>query len=203
MTTRGTPDTITRDMAMRVTGMPEPATQDTAMRDTPISTPGPATRPSTCAGHRARADRCLRARRGDCAAWLAGSLALLSDAGHMVTDAASLGLALFAQRIAARPPSERASYGYARAEVLAAFVNALALLALVVFIAIEAVRRLLDPQPVAGAWVLGIAAVGLVVNLRRVGRAVHARRGRSTRAARCCTCCPTCWARSRRSSRAR
>ncbi len=61
--------------------------------------------------------------------WLAGSLALLSDAGHMVTDAAALGLALFAQRIAARPPSRRASYGYARAEVIAAFVNALAMLA--------------------------------------------------------------------------
>jgi cobalt-zinc-cadmium efflux system protein len=102
------------------------------------------------------------------ASWWAGSLALLSDAGHMVTDAASLGIALFAQRIASRPPSERASYGYARAEVLAAFVNALALLALVVFIAIEAVRRLLDPQPVAGAWVLGIAAIGLVVNLAAV-----------------------------------
>ena len=98
-------------------------------------------------------------------AWWAGSLALLSDAGHMVTDAASLGIALFAQRIAARPPSTRASYGYARAEVLAAFVNALALLALVVFIAVEAVRRLLDPTVVAGLYVLGIAAVGLVVNL--------------------------------------
>ena len=75
--------------------------------------------------------------------WLAGSLALLSDAGHMFTDTAALGLALFAQWIARRPPSRRASYGYARAEVLAAFINALALLALVVFIAIEAVRRLL------------------------------------------------------------
>ena len=59
--------------------------------------------------------------------WLAGSLALLSDAGHMATDAAALGLALFAQWVARRPPSPRASYGYARAEVLAAFVNALAL----------------------------------------------------------------------------
>ena len=98
-------------------------------------------------------------------AWLAGSLALLSDAGHMVTDAASLGLALLAQRIAARPPSDRASYGYARAEVIAAFVNALLLLALVVFIAIEAVRRLLEPTSVAGGWVLGIAAAGLVINL--------------------------------------
>jgi cobalt-zinc-cadmium efflux system protein len=97
--------------------------------------------------------------------WLAGSLALLSDAGHMLADAASLGLALFAHWIARRPPSRRASYGYARAEVLAAFVNALALLALVVFIAIEAVRRLLAPQPVTGAIVLGIAFLGLLANL--------------------------------------
>ena len=101
--------------------------------------------------------------------WLAGSLALLSDAGHMVTDAVSLGLALLAQRIAARPPSHRASYGYARAEVIAAFVNALLLLALVVFIAVEAVSRLLAPTPVAGGWVLGIAATGLVVNLAAAG----------------------------------
>ncbi len=97
--------------------------------------------------------------------WWSGSLALLSDAGHMLTDAAALGLALFANRIAARPPSRRASYGYARAEVLAAFVNALLLLALVVFIVVEAVRRLLVPEPVAGAAVVVIALGGLVVNL--------------------------------------
>ena len=97
--------------------------------------------------------------------WLAGSLALLSDAGHMATDAAALGLALFAQWVARRPPSARASYGYARAEVLAAFVNALALLLLVAFIVVEAMRRLASPAPVAGAMVLGIAAVGLLVNL--------------------------------------
>jgi cobalt-zinc-cadmium efflux system protein len=97
--------------------------------------------------------------------WIAGSLALLSDAGHMFTDTASLGLALLAYWISRRPPSSRATYGYARAEVLAAFVNALALLALVVFIVIEAVRRLLEPQPVAGGMVLGIAFVGLLVNL--------------------------------------
>ena len=72
---------------------------------------------------------------------LAGSLALLSDAGHMATDAAALGLALFAQWVARRPPSPRASYGYARAEVLAAFVNALALLLLVGFIVVEAVAH--------------------------------------------------------------
>ena len=97
--------------------------------------------------------------------WLAGSLALLSDAGHMATDAAALGLALFAQWIARRPPSPRASYGYARAEVLAAFVNALALLLLVGFIAFEAIRRIVTPAPVAGGTVLGIAIVGLLVNL--------------------------------------
>ncbi|HEY3180090.1 MAG TPA: cation diffusion facilitator family transporter [Casimicrobiaceae bacterium] len=98
-------------------------------------------------------------------AFWSGSLALLSDAGHMATDAASLGLALFASRIARRPPSRRASYGYARAEVLAAFVNALALLVLVVFITVEAVRRLLQPAPVAGGAVLAIAIAGLLVNL--------------------------------------
>jgi cobalt-zinc-cadmium efflux system protein len=97
--------------------------------------------------------------------WIAGSLALLSDAGHMATDAAALGLALFAQWVARRPPSPRASYGYARAEVLAAFVNALALLLLVGFIVIEAVRRITTPAPVAGALVLGIASAGLLVNL--------------------------------------
>ena len=98
-------------------------------------------------------------------AFWSGSLALLSDAGHMATDAAALGLALFASRIAHRPPSRRASYGYVRAEVIAAFVNALALLALVVFITVEAVRRLLQPAPVAGSAVLAIAIAGLIANV--------------------------------------
>jgi cobalt-zinc-cadmium efflux system protein len=97
--------------------------------------------------------------------WYSGSLALLSDAGHMITDAAALGLALFADTVARRPPSRRASYGYGRAEVLAAFVNAIAMLAVVAGIAIEAFRRLLEPAPVAGGWVVGIALAGLVVNL--------------------------------------
>ena len=97
--------------------------------------------------------------------YVSGSLALVSDAGHMATDAAALGLALFADWIARRPPSRRASYGYARAEVLAAFVNALALLALVVFITVEAVRRLLMPEPVAGGPLLTIAIAGLIANL--------------------------------------
>jgi len=111
----------------------------------------------------------------------AGSLALISDAGHMGTDAAALGLALFADRIARRPPSHRASYGYARAEVLAAFVNALALLALVVFIVVEAVSRLLAPAPVAGGMLLVVAVLGLVANLvaawilTRAGNSMNAR----------------------------
>ena len=97
--------------------------------------------------------------------WMSGSLALLSDAGHMITDAASLGLALFADVVSRRPASKRASYGYGRAEVLAAFVNAIAMLAVVALIGIEAIRRLLEPSPVAGGVVTVIAAVGLVVNI--------------------------------------
>ena len=97
--------------------------------------------------------------------WMSGSLALLSDAGHMITDAAALGLALFADVVARRPASSRASYGYGRAEVLAAFVNAIAMLAVVALIGIEAIRRLLEPTPVAGGTVTLIATVGLGVNL--------------------------------------
>jgi cobalt-zinc-cadmium efflux system protein len=97
--------------------------------------------------------------------WLAGSLALLSDAGHMVTDVVAMSIALFAQRLAQRPPSRRASYGYSRAEVLAAFSNALIMLAVVVWIAVEAVRRLLSPTPVAGVAVVAVASAGLAVNL--------------------------------------
>ncbi|HET9762396.1 MAG TPA: cation diffusion facilitator family transporter [Casimicrobiaceae bacterium] len=97
--------------------------------------------------------------------WWSGSLALLSDAGHMVTDVAALSIALIAQRLAQRPPSRRASYGYTRAEVLAAFSNALLMLALVAWIAVEAVRRLLAPAPVVGPAVVLVALAGLVVNL--------------------------------------
>jgi cobalt-zinc-cadmium efflux system protein len=97
--------------------------------------------------------------------WLAGSLALISDAGHMATDAASFVVALIAQYVARRPPSAQASYGHARAEVLAAFVNALVMLALVVWIAVEAVQRLLQPMPVSGGVVVVVAAIGLAVNV--------------------------------------
>ena len=95
----------------------------------------------------------------------AGSLALLADAGHMATDAAALLFALGASVIARRPPSERHSYGLARAEILAAFVNALAMLAVVIWLFIESIQRLRDPTPVNGASVFVIAFIGLLLNL--------------------------------------
>lgn len=94
-----------------------------------------------------------------------GSLALLGDAGHMFSDATALALAAFAAWIARRPPSSRHSYGFARAEVLAALVNSLLMLAVVTGIVVEAVIRLRDPQPVQGGAVMGIAVMGLAVNL--------------------------------------
>ena len=97
--------------------------------------------------------------------WWAGSLALMSDAGHMLTDGVALGLALAARIVARRPPSARNSFGYARAEVLGAFVNAVLMLAIVALIAIEAVQRLLNPAPVAGGAVMAIAGTGLAINL--------------------------------------
>lgn len=97
--------------------------------------------------------------------FISNSLALISDAGHMVTDAAALGLALLAQAIAKRPPSSRHSFGFVRAEALAAFVNSLAMLALVAWIAWEAVQRLLHPEPVQGGVVLVVAALGASINL--------------------------------------
>jgi len=94
-----------------------------------------------------------------------GSLALLADAGHMATDAAALLFALAASIVARRPPSARHSYGLARAEVIAAFVNALAMLAIVVWLFVESIDRLRDPRPVNGQSVFVIASVGLLINL--------------------------------------
>jgi cobalt-zinc-cadmium efflux system protein len=93
------------------------------------------------------------------------SLALISDAGHMTTDAAALGLALMAQLIARRPPSSRHSFGFVRAEALAAFVNSLAMLLLVGWIVYEAVWRLAHPQAVHGGTVLVVAAIGACINI--------------------------------------
>ncbi|HEX4871645.1 MAG TPA: cation diffusion facilitator family transporter [Nevskiaceae bacterium] len=94
-----------------------------------------------------------------------GSLALIADAGHMATDAASLALALFAVSAARRPADAQRSFGYARARVLAAFVNALALIGLAGWIAVEALLRLLEPAPVLALPMLVVASLGLLVNL--------------------------------------
>ena len=97
--------------------------------------------------------------------WLTGSLALLSDAGHMLTDAGALGLALFAQRLSQRPRTKTNTYGLRRAEILAALVNGLVLGASSVWIVVEAVSRWSTPPNVLGGWVLVVATVGLLVNL--------------------------------------
>jgi cobalt-zinc-cadmium efflux system protein len=94
-----------------------------------------------------------------------GSLALLADAGHMLTDALALALALWARHQTLRPADSRRSYGYHRMPVLAAFVNGLTLLAIVAWIGVEAVQRLLAPPPVAGELMLGVAVAGLLVNI--------------------------------------
>ncbi|MBU3561343.1 alpha/beta fold hydrolase [Polynucleobacter hallstattensis] len=99
------------------------------------------------------------------AAYFANSLALISDAGHMVTDAAALGLALLAQIISRRPPSPKHSFGFGRAEALAAFVNSIAMLALVAWIMVEAISRFYDPHKVDGLTVTIVAAIGLLMNI--------------------------------------
>ena len=96
---------------------------------------------------------------------VSGSLALLADAGHMLTDFAALGLAWFAFRVARRPPDRRRSYGYHRIQVLAAFVNGMVLVAVVGWILVEAVRRLFAPVEVLGGVMLAVAVGGLLVNV--------------------------------------
>jgi cobalt-zinc-cadmium efflux system protein len=93
------------------------------------------------------------------------SLVLLADAGHMVSDAAAIGLALFAMRLAARPAGGAYTYGLKRAEILSAFANGATLLGLSVFFVIEAVTRLIAPPPVSGTPVLVVALAGVVVNV--------------------------------------
>ncbi len=93
-----------------------------------------------------------------------GSLALLGDAGHMLTDAAALGIAALAARLALRPPSTLHSYGLSRIEVVAALLNALFMLGVITLIAWEAVARLQTPAPVQGIAVMITAAIGLLIN---------------------------------------
>src|ERR1700733_13782393 len=96
---------------------------------------------------------------------VAHSLALLSDAGHMLTDAAAIGFSLFAITLAARPAKGAMTFGFKRAEILSAQANGVTLLILAAFIAYEGIRRLFDPPLVRGWLILAVALVGVLVNL--------------------------------------
>jgi cobalt-zinc-cadmium efflux system protein len=98
-------------------------------------------------------------------AWLSGSLALLADAGHVFTDVAGVALALGAIWVGSRPPTDARTFGWYRAEILAAVINALILFGLAAFILVEALRRLSEPPEVAGGLMLAVAVVGAVGNL--------------------------------------
>jgi cobalt-zinc-cadmium efflux system protein len=99
------------------------------------------------------------------AGWWSGSLALLSDAAHMLTDSSALGLAAAAAWLARRPPSLLHSYGLARAEVLAALANSLLMLVLIGFIVDAAIGRIATPRDIAGGTVIGVGVIGLIINL--------------------------------------
>jgi cobalt-zinc-cadmium efflux system protein len=99
------------------------------------------------------------------AGWWSGSLALLADAAHMLTDSSALGLAAAAAWLARRPPSMLHSYGLVRAEVMAALFNSLLMLALIGFIVNEAIDRIGTPRDIAGSTVIGVAVIGLAINL--------------------------------------
>jgi cobalt-zinc-cadmium efflux system protein len=96
---------------------------------------------------------------------LADSLALLADAAHMLTDAGAIALALFAARLARRPPEGGFTFGYRRAEILSAQLNGATLVGLGALIGVEGIRRVIDPPEVEGAAVLIVAVVGIAVNL--------------------------------------
>lgn len=99
---------------------------------------------------------------------LTGSLALLADAAHMLTDNVAIGLALFAFWLAARPPTPNRSFGYKRAEILAALFNGVTIVAVSLWIFYEAYQRFRDPPEVLGGWMMAVAVGGLAVNLAGV-----------------------------------
>ena len=98
------------------------------------------------------------------AGWLAGSLALLADAAHMLSDTGGLGLAFFAAWLASRPATPQRSFGSGRAEILAALANGVTLVAISIWIFIAAIGRLGDPPEVPGGWILVVGLAGLAVN---------------------------------------
>lgn len=99
------------------------------------------------------------------AGFISGSLALLSDAGHMLTDAGALGLALWAQTLARRARTGRRTYGYKRAEILAAAANGIVLAVAAIAVIVEAIRRFGSPPDVQGGAMLAVASLGLLVNV--------------------------------------
>lgn len=111
------------------------------------------------------------------------SLALIGDAGHMVTDSASLLFALVANKIAQKGADDDHSFGHGRVEVLAAFINGLVMLCVVGWIFFEAVSRIMTPEPVSGLSVMAIAAVGLVINILVAWSLSRDRKNMNTRAA--------------------
>lgn len=96
---------------------------------------------------------------------ITNSLALLSDAGHMLSDAASLGLSFLAIHFGSKKPTDSKTYGYRRFEILAAFINGIALVVISIVIIYEAFERFINPPQVAGYGMLSIATVGLIVNM--------------------------------------
>lgn len=96
---------------------------------------------------------------------LTGSLALLADAAHMATDNIALGLALFAFWLAAKPPTPNRSFGYKRAEILAALFNGVTIVAVSIWIFYEASNRFQDPPEILGGWMMAVAVIGLFVNV--------------------------------------
>lgn len=117
------------------------------------------------------------------AGYFSGSLALLSDAGHMLTDSTALGLAALAAWLAKRPPSPRHTYGLVRLEIIAALFNALLMFGLVAFIAVEAVDRFAQPRQVQGGTVAVVAVIGLLVNLGVAWQLSRGEKTLNTRAA--------------------
>jgi cobalt-zinc-cadmium efflux system protein len=114
---------------------------------------------------------------------LTGSLALLADAVHMLSDNVAIALALAAVWLASKPATPQRTYGYKRAEVLVALANGVALVVLAIWIFYAAVRRLDDPPDVLGGWMLAIAAAGIVVNVASAAILSRARGGLNVEAA--------------------
>jgi cobalt-zinc-cadmium efflux system protein len=111
------------------------------------------------------------------AGWVSGALALVADAGHMLTDVGALGLSLFTAVLARRPADPRRTFGYLRWEILAALVNGALLFGLAAWVVVEAMGRIRHPESIRTGIFLTVAAAGLVVNLASLGMLHGARHG--------------------------